>query len=258
MKTISIFFKSLKHFLPQFFAVLFFFMLFVLGVGSAVGLQGSIVTNLLDIFPRFKQWQMAGICSIIGFLVGLIYVTPGGQWMLQLVDFFGGTFLIFALAIMQLVGIFWIYGIESFCWDVEFMLNRKVTPFWRISWFLITPGLMIIIFFYFLATLKNPTFIGLAFPTSSLVAGWLIFVVGIAQIFIWGLWIASREDFDDGKSSSKLKRLFKPDPNWGPKSPKIRKEWISFKAEKLEKRRVQSMEHSKLKKITWILFGKYH
>lgn len=43
---------------------------------------------------------MAAICCITGFLVGLIYITPGGQWMLNLVDHFGGTFLIFALAIL--------------------------------------------------------------------------------------------------------------------------------------------------------------
>lgn len=201
---------------------------------------------------------MAGICSIGGFLVGLIYVTPGGQWMLTLVDHFGGTFLIFALAILQLVGIFWIYGVENFCWDIEFMLNRKVTPFWRISWFIITPVLMIIIFIYTMVKFENPTFARKAFPTSSLVAGWLIFVVGMAQILLWALWIASREDFGEGKSSSKLKLLFKPDPQWGPKSPKLRKEWISYKEEKLEKRRVQCEGHSKLQRIAWILLGKYH
>ena len=88
-------------------------MLFVLGVGSAVGLQSSIVTNLMDISPKTKQWKMAGICSLLGFLIGLIYITPGGQYMLQLVDYFGGTFLIFALAIFELVGIFWIYCLEN-------------------------------------------------------------------------------------------------------------------------------------------------
>ena len=128
--------------------MLFFFMLFVLGVGSAVGLQSSIVTNLMDISPKTKQWKMAGICSILGFLIGLIYITPGGQYMLQLVDYFGGTFLIFALAIFELVGIFWIYGIENFCWDLEFMLKRPVTPFWRLSWFILTPAIMITILIY--------------------------------------------------------------------------------------------------------------
>lgn len=131
-------------------------MLFVLGVGSAVGLQSSIVTNLMDVFPKAKNWQMAGICSLGGFLVGLIYVTPGGQWMLNLVDHFGGTFLVFFLAILELVGIFWIYGVENFCWDIEFMLNRKVTAFWRISWFLITPLMMIAIFLYSMGKYENP------------------------------------------------------------------------------------------------------
>lgn len=49
-------------------------MLFTLGVGSAVGLQSAIVANLMDIFPKFKNWKMAGICCVIGFLIGLLYV----------------------------------------------------------------------------------------------------------------------------------------------------------------------------------------
>jgi solute carrier family 6 (neurotransmitter transporter, glycine) member 5/9 len=232
-------------------------MLFVLGVGSAVGLQSSIVTNLMDIFPKAKNWQMAGVCCVGGFLVGLVYVTPGGQWILNLVDHFGGTFLIFALAILELIGIFWVYGLEQFCWDVEFMLNRKVTPFWRISWFVVTPVLMIFIFCYTMAKLENPTFSGKEYPMSALVVGWTIFVVGVAQLLLWAVWIGTREEFGEGKSESKVKLLFKPDPTWGPKSSKLRKEWISYKQEMIEKRRVQSASHSKLKQLGWTLMGKY-
>jgi solute carrier family 6 amino acid transporter-like protein 5/7/9/14 len=59
-------------------------MLGVLGVGSAVGLQSAIVSNLRDYFPKVKDWMMAGICCSIGFAIGLVYTTPGGQWMLNL------------------------------------------------------------------------------------------------------------------------------------------------------------------------------
>ncbi|CRK90243.1 CLUMA_CG003954, isoform A [Clunio marinus] len=243
-------------FVPQVFAVLFFFMLLALGVGSAVGLQSSIVTNLLDIFPKTKHWQMAGGCCLGGFIIGLIYVTPGGQWMLTLIDHFGGTFLIFALAIMELIGIFWIYGLENFCWDLEFMLNRKVTPFWRISWFVVTPVLMIVIFVYSMAKLENPLFAGKEYPESNIVAGWCIFVFGMAQLFIWAIWNASREGFGNAKTS-KFVSLFKPDPEWGPKSSKTRKEWISFKEVKMENRRNLSTGHSKLKQIFLMLLGRY-
>lgn len=232
-------------------------MLFVLGVGSAVGLQSSIVTNFMDIFPKAKNWQVAGICSTLGFLVGLIYVTPGGQWMLNLVDHFGGTFLIFALAICELVGIFWIYGIENFCWDMEFMLNRKISPFWRISWFVVTPVMMIVIFIYSMIKFENPTYMSKEYPTSGYIAGWAIFIVGMAQIIIWGIYLASR-NHDAPNKKSATKSLFKLDPEWGPKSPKIRKEWILYKAEMMEKRKVQALGHSKLKQIVWVLLGKYH
>lgn len=232
-------------------------MLFVLGCGSAVGLQQAIVSNLNDIFPKVKSWQMAGVCCVCGFLVGLIYVTPGGQWMLNLVDHFGGTFLIFALAILELTGIIWVYGLENFCWDLEFMLNRKVGPFWKFSWFLVTPLLMLVIFIYSMATLKNPTFISKPYPTSSLIAGWCIFIVGIAQILIWGIWTMTREEFPEA-GGSKIQALFKWNTEWGPKSPKLRKEWLAFKAEQLEKRKIQSEGHSKIKQMWNILVGKYH
>jgi len=227
-------------------------MMFVLGIGSAVGLLSAVVTNLMDVFPRRKYWQMSGMCCLFGFLVGLVYVTPGGQWMLNLVDHFAGTFLVFALAILQLVGVFWIYGIENFCWDAEFMLNRKVTIFWRISWFLVTPVFMIVIFIYTMIKLENPTYSGKQFPEAALIAGWIIFSVGVSQTVIWAIWIAMRSN------SSAVTALLSPNPQWGPKSLILRKEWQAFKSEKLEKRRIQSNGHSKLRQMVNILLGKYH
>lgn len=63
-------------FVPQLFSVLFFLMLFVLGIGSVVALVSAVVTILWDQFPRFKYWQVAIFVCAGGFLCGLIYVTP--------------------------------------------------------------------------------------------------------------------------------------------------------------------------------------
>ncbi|KAG5669724.1 hypothetical protein PVAND_000019 [Polypedilum vanderplanki] len=240
-------------FVPQLFAVLFFFMLFTLGVGSAVGLQSAIVANLMDFFPKIKQWMMALICCLIGFVIGLLYVTPGGQWILNLVDHFGGTFLIFTLAIFQIVGIFWVYGIENFCWDVEFMLNRKVTKFWRFSWFIVTPVLLIIIFIYFLIKTENPTYGAREYPVTVLATGWIIFGVGMFQILLWISWSIIR----DPNKCEAFKSLFRQNSEWGPKSPKVFKEWKTYKSERLEKRRAKSNGDSKIKKCLNILLDKY-
>jgi len=75
---------------PQLFAVLFFLMLFTLGVGSAASLSGCVITVVCDALPQYKRWQITCVICAIGFLLGLVYVTPGGQYILEVVDAFGG------------------------------------------------------------------------------------------------------------------------------------------------------------------------
>lgn len=61
---------------PQLFSVLFFLMLFTLGVGSATSLTSGLITIICDQWPDQKRWLVTlGVC-IAGFLIGLVYVTP--------------------------------------------------------------------------------------------------------------------------------------------------------------------------------------
>jgi len=97
-------------FVPQLFAVLFFLMLFTLGIGSAVSLAGCVITIICDAFPNWKRWAVVTFICCAGFILGLIYVTPGGQFVLEVVDFFGGGFIVFVIAIIETAAICWIYG----------------------------------------------------------------------------------------------------------------------------------------------------
>lgn len=60
----------------QLFSVLFFFMLFVLGIGSNIAMCTCVITILRDRFKALKAWQAAIGLSTFGFLFGLVYVTP--------------------------------------------------------------------------------------------------------------------------------------------------------------------------------------
>lgn len=51
-------------------------MLFTLAIGSAVSMHSAVVTMITDNFPNLKYWKIALGTSFIGFLSGLIYVTP--------------------------------------------------------------------------------------------------------------------------------------------------------------------------------------
>lgn len=110
---------------PQVFSVLFFFMLFVLGIGSNIAMTTCIITVIRDQFPRLKAWVAAIIVCTVGYSFGLVYVTEGGQMILNLVDYFGASTIVYILAIGELAAIIWIYGLNRFCRDIEFMLGIK-------------------------------------------------------------------------------------------------------------------------------------
>ncbi|EDW26724.1 GL14641 [Drosophila persimilis] len=219
---------------PQLFSVLFFFMLFVLGIGSIVALQSTIVTILCDQFKSWKYWKVALATSICGFLMGLVYVTPGGQWILTLVDFYGGTYVVFILAIFELAGIVWIYGMQNFCDDVEFMCNRRVSLYWRVCWSFFTPVMMIVIFIYSMVTIEPITYSEQFFPEAGNVAGWLLFGIGAAQFPLWWMWYISQHR--EGSLGQSFVASLRPSDKWGPANPETKRQWVIFKNEKAAQR----------------------
>jgi solute carrier family 6 (neurotransmitter transporter, glycine) member 5/9 len=201
-----------------------------------VALLSAITTAIWDEFPTVKYWKIAACATCIGFLLGICYVTPGGQWMLNLIDHFGGTFLVFALAIIEMLAIFYVYGIENFCDDIEFMLKWKPTIFWRVSWRFVTPGIMIVIFVYYMAILETPTYGGWVYPAGYMALGWAVFVLGFLQLPFWIVWFLVRKR--KLPLSDRVKEGASPSDNWGPKNAEEHAAWLLYKSEAQRKRTV--------------------
>lgn len=87
--------------------------------------------------------------------------------MLNLVDHFGTSFIAFVLAIAELVAIGWIYGVDRFCRDTEFMSGRNPGLYWRICWGILTPSLMVVIFFYTFVTYTPLTYKQYSYPEAA-------------------------------------------------------------------------------------------
>ena len=60
----------------QLFAVLFFIMLYAVGAGTAVALLAAVIYLICDHFPNVKYLLLAAVISVLGFVGGLLYVTP--------------------------------------------------------------------------------------------------------------------------------------------------------------------------------------
>ncbi|XP_011189045.2 sodium-dependent nutrient amino acid transporter 1 isoform X1 [Zeugodacus cucurbitae] len=209
--------------LPQIFSVLFFLMLFILGIGSNIAMTSCTVTAIRDNFPHIKQWHCALGISIISFFIGLAYVTPGGQFILTLVDFYGASMIALILGILELYVLGWVYGVDRLCKDIEFMIGHRVGNYWRWCWALITPGIMTLILIYFYATYQSLTYNNVHYPNWAYALGWTITALGVLQVPIWAVVAIIRQP---GESlSEKVHGAFRPVRNWGPSDPLLREQY---------------------------------
>lgn len=134
--------------LPQLFAILFFLMVFIVGVGSNLGVTTSIITAIRDQRPGLKHWVVVVGIATVGFFLGLVYLTPGGFEFLDVVDGFGAKYISLTFAVLELVTVAWIYGVDRICRDIRYMLDRSTSLYWRLCWGLIAPLATMIILVY--------------------------------------------------------------------------------------------------------------
>ncbi|XP_014476330.1 PREDICTED: sodium-dependent nutrient amino acid transporter 1-like isoform X2 [Dinoponera quadriceps] len=230
---------------PQLFAVLFFLMLFVLGIGTTVAFCNVIISIIKDQFPHIKQWKIAAGLSIFAFLVGVVYCTPGGQYILNLVDYFGGTFIIVFLASFEVVAVAWVYGVDNFMDDVEFMVGHRPSLYWRFCWCYLTPLSLFTILIYFLINMTPLTYNDEYYPISAYAAGWTLLALGVIP-FPLGIIVVGIRNRDKACTN-----IFKPSADWGPKDPKKYNEWRDFKQSKRISRACANKS-----KVIAALFGK--
>uniref|UniRef100_A0A8D8AYV8 Transporter n=3 Tax=Culex pipiens TaxID=7175 RepID=A0A8D8AYV8_CULPI len=198
--------------LPQLFSALFFLMLFIVGLGSNLGVTTSIVTAIRDQCPWLKNWQVVAVVGSVGFLCGLVYLTPGGLDLLDVLDYYGAKYVTLTLAVFELVTFGWIYGVDRICRDIKFMLGHNTSLFWRICWGIVTPLVTILILL--LSFLEYEAF---NVPVGYNVLGWFIYILAILQLPGWALYAASRLSSKTfGTFVESLKKSFRPLPEWGP------------------------------------------
>ena len=94
--------------------------------------------------------------------------------MLEMVDYYGGTVLILALAAVEVMAIAWIYGTNQITRDFNFMLNMQLSVYWRFCWGVLCPILLPLLFLYVLFTQAGVPNI----PYPAQIAGWIISLIG--------------------------------------------------------------------------------
>lgn len=140
-------------------------------------------------------------------------IFQGGQYILNLVDFYGAGFIAFILAIAELITVGWIYGVNRFCRDTEFMTGRYPGIYWRICWGFITPVLMMSILIYTFVTFTPVTYKDYVYSDTVYAIGWCISALGIMQLPLWAIYAIFNQK---GTICERIKSAFSPMANWGP------------------------------------------
>lgn len=214
--------------LPQAFSVLFFFMLFVLGVGSNIAMTSCVMTAIRDNFPKVSNNYAALGIALISVIIGLVYVTPGGQFILNLIDYFGASMIALTLAIVELFSLGWIYGVRRICKDTEFMIGKNPGWYWRICWGVITPIMMTAILIYTFVSYEPLQYKGQSYPAWAYSIGWCLSAIGVLQVPIWACVAIIRQPGDTFQE--KFVGAFKPKAKWGPTDPVLNEKYRKFLA----------------------------
>ncbi|XP_074522746.1 sodium- and chloride-dependent glycine transporter 2 isoform X1 [Halichoeres trimaculatus] len=202
--------------LSPFWAIIFFLMLLTLGLDTMFATIETIVTSVSDEFPKYLRKHkpvFTLVCCVSFFILGFPMITENGMYMLQLVDTFAASYSLVIIAIFELVGISYLYGLQRFCEDIEMMIGFQPNRFWRICWAFVTPTILTGILGLSLYQWKVMTYEDYTYPTWSMVLGWLMVICSVIWIPIM---FFIKMHLAPGTISERLKLVCAPQPDWGP------------------------------------------
>lgn len=131
---------------PQFFSFIFFFMLLLLGVSSAMGMFESIVATvrdqLTDMAPRSsisrllvsKHFVLPIIMSLAIGIPGLVFCRRSAEAWIDLVDGTVSFFLLSIIGVGEFVAVAWLFGLDDFSTVLEHRCGFKPDVYVKFVW----------------------------------------------------------------------------------------------------------------------------
>src|ERR1700743_1253489 len=78
------------------------------------------------------------------------------------------------MATLEVIGVCWVYGLNNFCRDIEFMLDIKIGLYWKFCWGFFIPVGLVVILVYTLVTQDRLTHDTHPYPDLAIAAGWTL------------------------------------------------------------------------------------
>lgn len=200
--------------LPQLWAILFFVMMLILGLGSQFGGIQMMSTSIIDHWPHLRkhEWRVtAGIC--LGcFIAALPMTCNGGVYLFTLMEWHTASWAILLIGFAEIVVFSWVYGLEKTFENIREMgmkFNGFVKMYWKSVWLVITPIGSLGVFIFILTDLGSTEFRDYVFPLWADVLGWMF---GLATLLPFVVFAS----IEIVKNKGSFTDLLLPMEQWGP------------------------------------------
>lgn len=204
-------------------AILFFFMLFLVGLDTQFGMVETVISAVVDTFPVLRPRKTLfsfGVCFMC-FVLGLPIVTEGGIYIFELINWYSAWISLMLVGMMECIVVAWFYGVRRFLEDIKAMLGELpvIWPFYMACWCVITPGIIMFIIIFSLVDYSPVHYGSYVYPVWCEVIGWMMALVSVAMIptFMVVEYILHAEGDTPWE---KIKFLLQPAADWVPANQK--------------------------------------
>ncbi|XP_033631857.1 sodium- and chloride-dependent glycine transporter 1-like [Asterias rubens] len=210
-------------------ALLFFAMILMLGIGSEFCMFETVITGIVDELEKYnpifrkKKYLVTLAMSVLLFLLGLPMVTHGGIYLLTIMNAFSAGLSVLIIAMLECIVVAYIYGADRFLDDINVMVGFRPGFYWKACWKLLSPAFIsFIIIFTFVGyqpMTYNKTYV---YPVWAEILGWLMSMSALAPVMIYPIYYLYNHV--EGTFMERLRQSLCPTNEWGPALERHRKE----------------------------------
>ncbi|XP_078602962.1 sodium- and chloride-dependent glycine transporter 1-like isoform X1 [Branchiostoma floridae x Branchiostoma japonicum] len=197
-------------------SVLFFFMIFTVGLDTQFVMLETCITGICDEFPhimgKYKTWVLL-VVSVVMYFLGLTCVTNAGMYWLNLMDWYSAGFSLMVLAFFMCVAISWVYGFQRFCKNVQEMIGYQPNYYFKICWAVISPMVLLFIV-VFSMVVHVPAYYGpYQYPNWAICIGWFMAMLSIVMVPLFVVLAILKAK---GSFMERLRYACESSDDWGP------------------------------------------
>ncbi|KAM8882896.1 inactive sodium-dependent neutral amino acid transporter B(0)AT3 [Synchiropus picturatus] len=147
----------------QVWAILFFVMLFSLGLSSMFGNLEGVLTpiNDLNLVPKWLPNEaLTGLICLFTFAISLIFTLGSGNYWVEVFNGYVGSVPLLIIAFFEIFGVIYVYGMKNFSEDIYYMTGRTPNIYWKVCWMVISPLMLltVLVAYVVLQAQKHPTY----------------------------------------------------------------------------------------------------